>query len=71
MPRPERQRKKQVSAFVTLEQWRTLRNIATNTERTHTELIAEAIDDLATKYAEPQAPKTGGRKKRHGRSLGQ
>jgi hypothetical protein len=57
MTRPEREGKKQVSAFVTVEKWRKLRNIATNTERTHTDLIAEAIDDLAAKYGEPQRSK--------------
>ncbi len=50
---------------MTVEKWRKLRNIATNTERTAGDLIAEAIDDLAAKYAEqPQEPKGGGRKRR-------
>jgi hypothetical protein len=45
MTRPDHLGKKQVSAYVTVEKWRKLRNVATNTERTHTDLIAEAIDD--------------------------
>jgi hypothetical protein len=53
--------KKQVSAFVTKAQWRTLRNVATKTERSHTDLIAEALDDLAEKYGE-QAQEPGGKK---------
>lgn len=60
-----REGKKQVSAFVTIEKWRSLRNIATKTERTQTDLLTEAIDDLARKYAEPVAPKGGGRKRGH------
>jgi hypothetical protein len=61
---------KQVSAVVTVEKWRTLRNVATKTERSQTDLIAEAIDDLAMKYAEPGPPKAAGRKRRE-RSPGQ
>jgi hypothetical protein len=53
--------KKQVSAFVTKAQWRTLRNVATKTERSHSDLIAEALDDLAEKYGE-QAQEPGGQK---------
>jgi hypothetical protein len=52
MTRPDRQGKKQVSAFVTLEKWRALRNVATKTARNQTELITEALDDLAAKYGE-------------------
>jgi hypothetical protein len=61
---------KQVSAVVTVEQWRTLRNVAAKTERTQTDLIIEAIDDLAKKYAEPVTPK-GDHRKRGDRSPGQ
>ena len=46
--RPEREGKKQVSAFVTLDRWRKLRNIATKTTRTQTDLITEAIDGQKT-----------------------
>jgi hypothetical protein len=60
--RPEREGKKQVSAFVTVEKWRKLRNVATNTDRTQTDLIDEAIDLLAEKYGtgpkQPTAKKT-------------
>lgn len=49
---PDREGKKQVSAFVTVEKWRTLRNVATNTQRTATDLLTEAIDVLAEKYAD-------------------
>jgi len=38
-----------------------LRNVATKTERSHTDLIAEALDDLAEKYGE-QAQEPGGKK---------
>jgi hypothetical protein len=62
--RPEREEKKQVSAFVTLDRWRKLRNVATKTTRTQTDLITEAIDDLAAKYgAQPREP--SGRKSSH------
>jgi hypothetical protein len=62
--RPEREGKKQVSAFVTLDHWRKLRNVATKTARTQTDLITEAIADLAVKYGEqPQQP-TGRKTKR-------
>jgi hypothetical protein len=57
MTRPEREGKKQVSAFVTVEKWRKLRNVATKTTRTQTDLLTEAIDDLAMKYGtEPKQP---------------
>lgn len=49
--------KKQVSAFVTIEKWRALRNVATKTVRSHTDLLNEAVDDLVVKYGEqPQEP---------------
>jgi hypothetical protein len=54
-----REGKKTVSAPVTLEQWRTLRNVATKTDRSHTDLIIEALDDLAVKYGEQPQPPTG------------
>jgi hypothetical protein len=60
--------KKQVSAFVTLEKWRTLRNVATKTERSQTDLLTEAIDDLAVKYGEQPHPPTGKKTSRRGPS---
>jgi hypothetical protein len=48
---------------VTIEKWRALRNVATKTDRSHTDLIAEAIDDLAPKYGEPPEPPKGKRAK--------
>jgi hypothetical protein len=58
MTRPERQGKKQVSAFVTVEKWKTLRHLVTDTERTANDLIDEAITLLAEKYGnQPQQPK--------------
>ena len=66
--RPDREEKKQIGAFVTKEQWRKLRNVATKTERSQTALIIEAIDDLAVKYGEqPQEP-TGKKTSRRERS---
>jgi hypothetical protein len=49
---PEREGKRQLAAFVTVQRWRTLRKIATKTKRTQTDLITEALDDLAAKYGE-------------------
>lgn len=63
MTRPEREGKKQVSAFVTVEKWKTLRHIVTETERTANDLIGEAIDLLAEKYGQPKEPKAKGRKR--------
>jgi hypothetical protein len=57
MTRPEREGKKQVSAFVSVEQWKTLRHIVTDTQRTANDLIDEAITLLAEKY--PTHPATG------------
>jgi antitoxin-like ribbon-helix-helix protein len=57
MTRPEREGKKQVSAFVTVEKWKTLRHLVTDTERTANDLIDEAITLLAEKYGtEPKQP---------------
>jgi hypothetical protein len=68
MTRPEREGKKQVSAFVSVEQWKTLRHIVTDTQRTANELIDEAITLLAEKYREqPQQP-TGKKISRRDRS---
>jgi hypothetical protein len=56
--RPEREGKKQVSAFVTVEKWKTLRHMVTDTQRTANDLLDEAIDMLAAKYGErPKSPK--------------
>jgi hypothetical protein len=60
--------KKQVSAFVTLEKWRSLRNVATKTERSHTDLINEALDDLAEKYREQPTEPSGKKTSRRDRS---
>jgi hypothetical protein len=61
-----REGKKTVSATVTVEKWKTLRHLVTETERTANDLITEAIDDLAAKYGEqpkhPTGKKTSGRK---------
>jgi hypothetical protein len=72
MTRPEREGKKQVSAFVTVEKWKTLRHLVTDTQRTANDLIDEAIDLLAEKYREPpQEPSApGSRKQRRQRSPG-
>ena len=59
MTRPDRIGKKTVSVMVTVEKWKKLRHIVTETERPAGDLISEAIDDLAVKY--PTTP-TGGTK---------
>lgn len=57
MTRPDRQGKKSVQAFVTVEQWKKLRHIVTETQRDGSSLISEAIDMLAEKYGEqPKEP---------------
>jgi len=55
MPRPDRIGKKTVQAFVTVEKWKTLRHIVTETQRTGDDLLSEAIDMLAEKYPTPVA----------------
>jgi hypothetical protein len=59
MPRADRQDKKQVAAFVTVEKWKTLRHIVTETQRTANDLITEAIDMLADKYGTRPKQPTG------------
>jgi hypothetical protein len=54
---PYREGKKTVSATVTVEKWKTLRHLVTETERTANDLLAEAIDDLAVKYRARRQPK--------------
>ena len=41
---------KTVQAFVTVEKWKALRHIVTETQRTGDDLPSEAIDMLAEKY---------------------
>jgi hypothetical protein len=48
--RPDREGKKVIQAFVPLDEWRTLRNVATKTARNQTDLLREAIAILADKY---------------------
>jgi hypothetical protein len=50
MTRPDRIDRKSVQAWVTKAQWRKLRHVVTETERTANDLISEAIDLLAAKY---------------------
>ena len=57
MTRPDRIGKKTVQALVTVEKWKKLRHIITETQRTTDSLITEAIDDLADKY--PATPPSG------------
>ena len=54
MTRPDRLGKKAVQAFVTVEKWKKLRHIVTETQRTANDLITEAIDLLAEKYEQPK-----------------
>ena len=47
-----------MQAFVTVEKWKQLRHIVTETQRPASDLIDEAIDMLAEKYrTQPQEPK--------------
>jgi hypothetical protein len=71
MTRPERQGKKQVSAFVTVEKWKKLRHVVTETERTANDLLSEAIDMLAEKYGTGPIQPTGRKTKRREPSPGQ
>jgi hypothetical protein len=65
MTRPDRQGKKSVQGFVTVEQWKKLRHIVTETQRDGSSLISEAIDMLAEKYGiQPKEP--SGRKTKPG-----
>jgi hypothetical protein len=64
MTRPDRQGKKTVQATVTVEKWKILRHIVTDTERTASDLMSEAIDLLAVKYGEPAPPRAAARKRR-------
>jgi hypothetical protein len=57
--RPDRENKKLVGAWVTVEKWKTLRHILTETQRTANDLIGEAISLLAEKYGAQQPPPTG------------
>ncbi|MGA8756589.1 MAG: hypothetical protein WB611_09685 [Stellaceae bacterium] len=66
MTRPDRIGKKTVSVTVTVERWKKLRHIVTETERPAGDLISEAIDDLAVKY--PTEPTDGPKRARRGRS---
>lgn len=66
MTRPDRIGKKTVQALVTVEKWKKLRHIVTETERTGDDLLSEAIDMLAEKY--PTAPATGPKPARRVRS---
>jgi hypothetical protein len=50
MTRTDRIGKKTVQALVTVEQWKKLRHIVTETQRTGDDLLSEAIDMLAEKY---------------------
>jgi hypothetical protein len=65
-PRPDayREGKKTVQAVVTVEKWKTLRRVVTETERTANDLLGEAIDMLAEKYGEQPQPPTGKRTSR-------
>jgi hypothetical protein len=66
MARPDRQGKKLVGGWVTVEKWKTLRHLVTETERTANDLISEAIDDLAQKYGEQEQKPTTPKKRRRG-----
>jgi hypothetical protein len=61
MTRSDRIGKKTVQAFVTVEKWRKLRHLVTDTGRTGDDLLSEAIDMLGEKYGE-QPKEPGARK---------
>lgn len=63
-----REGKKTISAPVTLEKWKTLRHVVTETQRTATDLISEAIDMLAEKYGEQPKQPTARKTTRRDRS---
>jgi hypothetical protein len=54
---------KAVQAFVTVEKWKTLRHIVTETQRTANDLIDEAIEMRAEKDCEPKMPSQHTRKR--------
>jgi hypothetical protein len=60
-----REGKKTVSATVTVEKWKTLRHVVTETQRTANDLLDEAITLLAEKYGQQPKQRTG-RKGRRG-----
>lgn len=66
MTRPDRVGKKTVQALVTVEQWKKLRHIVTEQQRTGDDLLSEAIDMLAEKY--PATPANSVTLTRPGRS---
>jgi chitodextrinase len=52
--------KKMIGAYVTLDEWRELRDVSTKTGRTQDDLLREAIPLLADKYAvHSQATRNG------------
>jgi Ribbon-helix-helix domain len=57
MTRSDRLGKKTVQATVTVEKWRKLRHLVTETQRPASVLLDEAIDLLAEKYGQPKPPK--------------
>jgi hypothetical protein len=66
MTRPDRIGKKTVQALVTVEKWKKLRHVVTETQRTGDDLLSEAIDMLAEKYPPPAARKPPPRRPSHG-----
>jgi hypothetical protein len=65
LTRPDRENQKFVGGYVTVEKWKTLRHLVTDTQRTANELIDEAITLLAEKYGQQPKQRTG-RKGRRG-----
>ena len=58
---PGRQGKKLIGAYVTLDEWRELRDVATVTERTQDDLIKEALGLLIEKYRPQTQPTRNGK----------
>lgn len=68
MTRPDRIGKKTVQALVTVEKWKKLRHIVTETQRTGDDLLSEAIDMLGEKY--PATPRGGAKPAKRGPAPG-
>jgi hypothetical protein len=61
--RPDRIGKKGVQAFLTVERWRMLRHLVTDTERNASDLLDEAIKLIDEKYRKRPEPTPKGKKK--------
>jgi hypothetical protein len=65
MTRPDREGKKGVLTYVSLEEWKTLRHLATETERSADDLMREALTLLIDKHHPQTQPTRNGKKTPH------